>query len=170
MRKTLKAFIEGSKAFHAEYHDPWIDQELPITSWRIRGYRFLGYGRGRMTFKEPNGSWVLKIPYNRHGIEDNRVEAKIYKSRRGICFPENPRGQRGRLTKCTRVNYFGVPCIRMEFLRKTHLSETIEYPAWVYGLDDGEQVGYDAKGRLKVFDYALEPIHRLKSYLPSEFR
>lgn len=129
-----------------------------IHRWKIPGYTYLGRGRGRVVFRKNGEGWVIKIPYNKYGVVDNRREVKMYKAHKGICFPKRPpRGGRGRLAKCTLVNIEGVDCVKMEFLKKIHFDQ---WPDWVFDLVDGGQIGRDKRGRIAVYDYALETLKR----------
>lgn len=49
--------------------------------------------------------------------------------------------------------------MKMEFLKRIHFND---WPDWVFDLVDGGQVGRDNRGRIAVYDYALETLSRVK--------
>lgn len=99
-KKSLKATLATVKPLLGLHSNGLF---WDIDCWRIPGYTYLGRGRGRVVFRKNGAGWVIKIPYNKYGIVDNRREVKMYKAHKGVCFPKRPPRKRGRLARCTLI-------------------------------------------------------------------
>lgn len=156
-KRTLDETLQAVKPYLKQYED---DLFFEVHNWQIPGYVYLGRGRGRVVFRKRGTDWVLKIPYNKYGLLDNRREVKMFVEHKGTVFPNKSRNQRGRLAKCELTKINGVDCVKMEYLRPV-ICKTA--PDWIWELYDGAQVGRDKKGRVAVYDYALERMTKSKN-------
>lgn len=157
IKRTLAETLNNVKPFLKNYDDHLF---FEVHNWQIPGYIYLGRGRGRVVFRKRGTDRVLKIPYNKWGLLDNRREVKMFIEHKGVVFPDKPRNSRGRLAKCKLVKVDGVDCVEMEYLRPVRCKTA---PDWIWELYDGIQVGRDKKGRVAVYDYALERFKRSKA-------
>lgn len=105
-------------------------------------------GRNRRVFLMRG--YVIKVPLNYEGIDDNLHEGK---QRR----PAGPLGEYETIYARTRlVHHHDIPVLLME--RVTHATSAAldayfgKIPSWVYGIDCC-QVGFTKDGRLVAYDY-----------------
>lgn len=136
-------------------------QKLPGADWSsLVGLRMMGFGLRRVGFLDPNDCrYIIKIPRNAHGIEDNTFEASV-----GGGVWEHPSGMDIPTPRTTWAGgrwepFWGIRCERVKPLfREPRLGvtteaelEDLDVPAWVYEVD-AFQVGYTAGGRLVAYD------------------
>ena len=114
------------------------------------GYEYLGRGSYRIGF-EVNSDWIIKFPTSDSGVECNLLEAKLYE----IYM------RTGHYAKCYIKEYHRIPLIVMENVKDYYESPFPYYqdedidkdlPHWAHH-EDGPQVGYNKKGKLKIYDY-----------------
>jgi hypothetical protein len=114
-------------------------------NWFIKHYKkffkehyvCLGKGRNRIVYRITE-NYVVKVPLNWDGIEDNYHESSLAKK-------EN---QQGYFANCVML---GDMLLLMEYVEPTHKSYS-ELPSWV-GCIDCAQVGYTKDGRLVAYDF-----------------
>jgi len=109
-----------------------------------RKYVKLGTGRNRSVYDMGNG-WVVKVPINAFGLEDNLAESKIYTDTK-----EDPDGYLVKYAECSHFNYKDLPIVRMEKVKPVICKTGL--PEWTDYVDCG-QVGYNKKGELVAYDY-----------------
>ena len=110
----------------------------------IKKYGIPKCGRNRATFISKN--FVIKIPLNNEGEVNNSVEANFISDNTA----------KGRLLVLN-----GFTCVIQEKI--TTLNDQVDFnlfPEWVKNIDSC-QVGYDANGNIKAYDFA-EDIDYLK--------
>lgn len=114
----------------------------------MRELVYIGSGRNRAVFR--HGNYVVKIPLNTDGIDDNYYE-------RGIWTQPKYRDIRLRYARC---RLFGTILI-MQFARFTGpVSDDTGYiamqdcPSWAYSIDCC-QVGYNRFGNIVAYDYGI---------------
>lgn len=101
-------------------------------------HRFLYIGRGRNRIAYSiSKNYIIKIPINQNGIDDNWYEA--------TCFRKGNKNY-----PYARCRMFGDFILVME---KLNLN-VIALPEWAKYIDCA-QIGYDLRGKLKVYDYGI---------------
>ena len=94
---------------------------------------------------------VIKMPLDSYSEHFNVNEYHLYKS--GY--------NKDKYARCRLIKINGINVLVME---KLIIDTEIDYhllPDWCNYLFDGRQVGYDKKGNIKIFDYAMEKIKNL---------
>lgn len=102
-------------------------------------------GRTRAVFYDKETNQVIKIPIQFDGERANYLEALTSeKYERGIpdILP---------VAKCEMVESQGVEILRMERVKVIEDTNSEQLPSWV-GYVDGQQVGYDQRGRIVAYD------------------
>lgn len=127
------------------------------------GYTLIGRGSYRIGF-ELNSDWIIKFPLNSSGVRCNLVEAKLYEIYKNT----------GRYAKCCIKDYHGIPLIVMESIKDFYEEHTYDsmndlkypdLPHWCHH-QDGPQIGYNKKGKLKIYDYGncVDELKRHKDF------
>lgn len=107
-----------------------------------KGWKLCGAGFSRTSLLSPRGKFLVKIPRNDDGVQDNYNESDNYN-----CLVD----RRGRLAKCRMVP--GTHLLMMEFVRVVYYNQIPSpIPMWVDTIDC-QQVGYTRDGRLVAYDY-----------------
>lgn len=103
-------------------------------------YEFIGCGTYRTVFRT-RGNFVLKIPLNESGEFCNDGEGSMSGKE---------------LAKGRWMNVDGFICVMQEFIKDASLPEIKQHfgkiPFWVAAIDSS-QVGFNAKGVLKAYDF-----------------
>lgn len=102
-------------------------------------------GRTRAVFYDKETNQVIKIPIQFDGERANYLEAVTSeKYERGVpdMLP---------VAKCEMVESQGVEILRMERVEVIEDTNSEQLPLWV-GYVDGQQVGYDQRGRIVAYD------------------
>jgi hypothetical protein len=111
---------------------------------KAAGFAYIGQGSFRMTFARKN--IVIKIPHNKDGITDNRVEAAAWKK-----YKKKPTSRKLRLAPC-RLLPNG--CLMMVKVKIN--GNTTAEPKWLSKVFcDGKQAGLH-KRRYVLYDYACD--------------
>jgi hypothetical protein len=131
----------------------WVSKHLPR-------YGLVAAGSCRAVFQKNLGT-VIKVPFNERGIESNLIEAwaakrqgegrapfpladcKIVKIGRKICL------EMEELSPVEWASFAGIPVLHCKDQQRV-----VDYPEWAKEMEDGPQVGLDANGVVKAFDYA----------------
>lgn len=135
--KTLKNILIMMK-------DPSKDLHI---SQGIKGWTYLGEGSNRIVFRRKNSKWVLKIPLNPAGMNDNDAEDHYYRKWKH---------KSDKMARCRLVQLMDVPCLIMEYVN-TEVGPLKNLPEWTLFVDC-QQVGYNSHGKLVAYDYARGPI------------
>lgn len=104
----------------------------------LNGFKELGKGNTRIAFLSPRKNFVIKIPINQCGINDNCRENFRYNQKRKVWYPL----ARSRLMRNKLI-------LVMEYIDTRPLGD---YPDWC-DFVDCRQVGYNSKGKLVAYDY-----------------
>jgi hypothetical protein len=105
-------------------------------------WKYLGEGGYRYAYLLRSGRYVIKIPKDEVGERYNRME-----------YIDYTHARRPNIGRCRLIKYKGQDCLIMEYIRPT----TIKYnqlPEWAQFIDCA-QVGYNRKGKLLAYDWAL---------------
>jgi hypothetical protein len=109
---------------------------------------YIGCGRNRMVFR--HGNYVIKIPLNDHGVDDNYQERDVWTQPRYADV--RPQYARCRLLGTILIMQFA------QF--QGPLSDDAGYiamadcPEWAYAIDCC-QVGYNRYGNIVAYDYGI---------------
>lgn len=98
-------------------------------------------GRNRLVFYSKN--FVIKVPKNEDGLNDNTTEARSYQLSKKYKNPE--------LAPARLIHLYDLPVIVMSKLNTDVPIKDL--PDWA-SFYDTFQVGLDRKGRFKAYDYA----------------
>ena|SRR5208282_1153937 len=113
------------------------------------GFKYVDQGSFRRTFVR--NKIVVKVPHNKDGIIDNRVEATAWRK-----YRDKPTSRGLKLAPCRLLSN---GCLLMV---KLNLGGKGRYPKWVYDCHtDGRQLGL-YKRRYVLYDYACEIPERHK--------
>lgn len=111
-------------------------------------YHYPSAGKGAFrTVYDTNTGWVIKFPHDVEGIECNLIEANMYKAFKNT----------GHYAKCYIKFYHGIPLLVMETVTNYFSMKDAPpmglLPSWIHHVD-GPQIGYNEKGKLRIYDYA----------------
>jgi len=101
-----------------------------------RDWTFLAETDKRRVFLSPSGKYVLKVPLNERGEDENWWEHYRY----------NVLGWKDLYAKCRLVG----KCLVMEFVKVA--TDLKNLPDWTRDIDCA-QVGWNRKGKLVAYDY-----------------
>lgn len=105
----------------------------------------IGIGRRRATFAHSDG-WVIKIPLDDYGVNDNESEWHIFRKR-------GRTGPYMQFAECRmEYNNVGLPLLIMERLDTSHIPWE-QLPSWCKFVDCC-QVGIAHDGALLAYDYS----------------
>jgi hypothetical protein len=100
-------------------------------------------GRNRIVFESK--FCVVKAPLNLEGVDDNQKEARLFNTNKKNMY-----------AKCRLAKVHNTYLLVMERLRELKWNERDILPEWAKSLTDGQQVGFNSKGKILAYDYAME--------------
>lgn len=115
------------------------DRLITMIGQGIEGFEHLGTGRNRTCFARPDDHYVIKIPVNASGVQNNWDEAAWFAK-----FREH-------MARCRVVQWLGLPVLVME--RVSVGFDSMDLPEWSEWVDC-QQVGMSRRGAFVAYDYA----------------
>ncbi len=104
-------------------------------------YTHIGSGLKRDVYVSPDGEYVVKVPKNNLGEEENIREYETYTKNPGSIY-----------AKCELLddNY-----LKMEYVEPVYFKKGDDYPEWTLSIAE-HQVGYTRDKRLVAYDYGSD--------------
>jgi len=116
------------------------------TKLKNLGFHYLGEGGFRVAYGLKN--YVIKVPYNEEGFEDNLTEAYTWRR-----YKNKPHHQGYMFAPCRLLPDATLLMVKVNPVRNRN-----NLPSWTKYIDC-EQVG-EYKGRIVAYDYACDTGHR----------
>jgi hypothetical protein len=125
------------------------EQQLNLISDFLNQYKdqleFIGEGRSRRVYRHKKTNYVIKIPLDNYGADDNYIEASASKS----FYKDKDLDE---YLPCARCRLFKGIFLVMEYVEYVKNPYSNEMPDWVGCVDCG-QVGYTRNGDLVAYDF-----------------
>lgn len=115
----------------------------PAKTYTYNGevYSYLGSGYKREAYLSPCATYVIKVPINELGFEENRVEAETYKANPNSIYAQ--------------CELLPDGLLKMEYVKPAFLRKGDDYPDWILAIAE-TQVGHNLQGKLVAYDYGSE--------------